>query len=91
MDINQLKKTRLLEVFNLITTHGNKIDGSYELSNIRASHDFDGYTCWMAYKDLTITLLFHGQYSLDYKEEKTVREFTHKVLELLEDKSNKRK
>jgi len=91
MEINQLKKNSLLEVFNYITTHGNKIDGSYELSNIRASYDFDGYTCWLKYKDLTITLLFHNKYSFDYKEEKTVREFTNKVSELLTENSNKRK
>jgi len=91
MDINQLKKTSLLEVFNMITTKGEKTDGVYELDNIRASYDFDGYTCWLMYKDLTITLLFHGKYSFDYKEEKTVKEFEHKVTDLLADKINKRK
>jgi len=91
MDINQLRKTSLLEVFNLITTKGKKVDGVYELEHIRASYDFDGYTCWLMYKDLTITLLFHGKYSFDYTEEKTVKAFEHKVTELLTEKINKRR
>jgi len=57
-----------LQVFNLITTKESKKDGVYALSDISASQDFDGYTCWLAYKDLTITLLFHGSYYFDYQQ-----------------------
>jgi hypothetical protein len=88
MDINQLKKRNLLQVFDLITTKGSKHDGVYELLGIRASHDFDGYTCWLAYKDLTITLLFHGKYDFDYQDEDTLKAFFKKISGLLADKDN---
>ncbi|MFT7098079.1 MAG: hypothetical protein ACJARM_002866, partial [Glaciecola sp.] len=53
MSLDRIKKQNLLKVFNLVTTKGTKTDSVYELSGIRASQDFDGYTCWLAYKDLT--------------------------------------
>ena len=88
MDIDQLKKRNMLQVFDLITTKGRKVDGVYELAGIRASYDFDGYTCWLVYKDLTITLLFHGNYDLDYQDEDTLKAFFKKIATLLADKDN---
>jgi hypothetical protein len=88
MDVNQQKKRNLLRVFNLITTKGRRFDGAYEFSDIRASHDFDGYTCWLAYKDLTVTLLFHGSYDFDYQHEDTLTVFFKKISGLLADKDN---
>lgn len=88
MDVNRLKKRDLLQIFNLITTKGRKFDGAYEFSGIRASHDFDGYTCWLAYKDLTITLLFHGSYDFDYQDEDTLKLFFKKVSALLSEKDH---
>jgi len=85
MYLNRLKKQNLLQVFNLITTKGSKLDGAYEFSGIRASHDFDGYTCWLAYKDLTITLLFHGSYDFDYQQVDTLEIFFKKISNLLAD------
>ena len=88
MDMNQLKKRNLLQVFDLITTKGNKCDGVYEFAGIRAANDFDGYTCWLAYKDLTITLLFHGKYDFDYKDEDTLKAFFKKIAVLIADRDN---
>jgi len=88
MDVNKLEKRNLLKAFNLITSKGNKSDGAYEFSDIKASHDFDGYTCWLAYKDLTITMLFHGPYRFDYKDKETVDIFFKKISKLLDDKDN---
>jgi hypothetical protein len=88
MDINKFKKRHLLQIFDLITTKGIKTDSTYTYSDISASHDFDGYTCWLSYKDLTVTLLFHGSYDLDYKEEDTLKIFFKKIANLLEDKND---
>lgn len=88
MEISQLKKRNLLEVFNLITTEGSRCDGVYEFEGIRAANDFDGYTCWLAYKDLTITLLFHGKYDFDYKDKDTLKVFFKKIAVLIADKDN---
>lgn len=85
MDVNKLEKRNLLKVFNLVTNKGNKVDGAYEFSDIKASHDFDGYTCWLSYKDLTITLLFHGPYGFDYKDKETVDVFFKKISKLISD------
>lgn len=88
MDINQNKKRNLLQAFDLITSKGIKVNGVYELLGIRASHDFDGYTCWLSYKDLTISLLFHGKYHFDYQDEDTLKAFFNKISGLLANKDN---
>ncbi len=81
---NILKEKRdYLRVFNLVTAQGNKDGGTYELNGIKAWHDFEGYTCWLKYKDLTITMLFHNQYQLDYDYPDTVKKFTDTVDQLL--------
>ena len=85
MDIDRQKKRNLLQVFDLITTKGCKINGTYEFLGVRASHDFDGYTCWLTYKDLTITMLFHGQYDFDYQDKDTLKAFFKKISGLLAD------
>ena len=72
---NTLKVRDLLQIFDLIASKGIKSDGVYQFEGIRAWHDFDGYTCWLAYKDVTITLLFHGKFSVDYEDENTLAEF----------------
>ncbi|RBW41619.1 DUF3081 domain-containing protein [Psychromonas sp. B3M02] len=85
MDINKMKKRHLLQVFELITRKGVKTEGVYEYHDIKASQDFDGYTCWLSFKDLTVTLLFHGAYDLDYKSEETLKIFFKKIANLLDD------
>ena len=85
MYLDRIKKQNLLQVFNLITTKGDEIGGVYTLSDITASQDFDGYTCWLAYKDLTITLLFHGSYDFNYQQNKTLEVFFKKIENLLSD------
>lgn len=86
MYLDRLKKQNLLQVFNLVTTNGTKKEGVYELDGIRASHDFDGYTCWLDYKDLNVSLLFHGSYGFEYKDEKTLEIFFNKIANLLDKK-----
>lgn len=82
--INNTLTTRdFLRIFDLISTNGIKSNGAYEFRGIRAWHDFDGYTCWLAYNDLTITILFHGKFSVEYKEENTFEKFNKKVNSLM--------
>ena len=83
--INQTLKSRdFLRVFDLISTKGIKLKGKYEFLGIRAWHDFDGYTCWLAYDDLTITMLFHGKFSVEYEKEDTFNAFNKKVNSLMD-------
>ena len=83
VDIDKHKMRHILETFEIVTSKGIKKNNEYQLSEMRAWHDFDGYVCWLGYKDLTITLLFHGKYQLDYQHSETVSEFFKKSASLL--------
>ena len=80
---NLLKYRDYLRLFDLISSKGVKSGSEYELSGIRAQHDFDGYTCWLAYKDLTITLLFHGKFDVEFENKDTFDEFYKKANSLI--------
>jgi len=87
MKISRLKKMNLLHVFNVVTTQGTHANGYYEFAGLRASLDIDGYTCWLSYKDLTVTLLFHGMYDFDYQEKDTLDTFFKKVVHILHEQA----
>jgi hypothetical protein len=72
-----------LQAFNEILTVGEKVDEGYEFEGIKAIHDFDGYTCWLKYKDLTLTLKFHNNYQFDFESTETLSHFMKKVDVLL--------
>lgn len=76
-------KRNFLHLFNVVSTQGEKINNGYEFQGIRAWHDFDGYTCWLKYNDLTVTLLFHNKYQFDYQSEDTLTNFMKKANKLL--------
>jgi len=80
---NTLTNRDFLSLFNLILSKGIKIESTYELSGIQAWSDFDGYTCWLSYKDLTITLLFHSKFDVDFEKKETFEEFYKKANSLI--------
>tara|TARA_B110000881_G_C18480283_1_gene466132 strand:+ start:109 stop:372 length:264 start_codon:yes stop_codon:yes gene_type:complete len=78
--INKTLKYRdFLRVFDLVATKGTKSSSVYDFLGIQAQHDFDGYTCWLRYKDLTITLLFHGKFEVEFDNKETFGEFYKKA------------
>lgn len=83
MDKILKEKRNYLHIFNVIVSKGDKKGTTYELEGISASHDFDGYTCWLTYKDLTITLLFHNKYQFEYTDNETAEHFVKKVDRIL--------
>jgi hypothetical protein len=83
MDRVLKEKRNFLQLFNVVSTQGEKINDGYEFQGIRAWHDFDGYTCWLKYNDLTVTLLFHNKYQFDYQSEDTLTNFMKKADKLL--------
>lgn len=87
MKNNSVALSDLLQVFNLVTTQGIKTNGTYDYQGIKAWHDFDGYTCFLGYKDLTLTLLFHGRFTFDFQQQETQDVFLSKVNRLLAAKS----
>ncbi len=83
MNEHQIALMDNLSVFNKIVSEGEKTGSKYHLNGLNAWHDYDGYTCYIEYKDLTLTLLFHGKLALDYKQKKTLEEFYGKTKSLL--------
>ena len=83
MNIKLQEKRHFLEIFNVITSKGQKQDRAYEYEGIRAWHDFDGYTCWLAYGDVTITLFFHNKVQVDYEKQETLNLFIKKISQIL--------
>ena len=53
MTNNILKYRDYLRLFDLKSSKGTQLGNQYEFVGIQAQCDFDGYTCWIAYKNLT--------------------------------------
>lgn len=80
---NQLETLDYLRVFDVVLSSGDKHDDEYHYQGIVAKHDLDGYTCYLHYHDLTLTLYFHNKYAFDYQKEETLEKFTKLVKRLL--------
>ena len=83
-----MKLSDYLKAYHYIVSHGEHQQGKYLFAELSAWHDFDGYSCWLGYKDLTIALLFHGRCSFDYEHEDTLNAFLKKATSMLSDKAN---
>ncbi|WP_077340087.1 DUF3081 family protein [Pseudocolwellia agarivorans] len=73
--MSTINTSQYLYVFNHVITNGINREGRLYLGKLTAWYDFDGYTCYLGYKDLTMTLYFHNRFSFDYQEETTLKEF----------------
>ncbi len=67
MDI-QLTTKDFLRVFEHIISKGENKGDKHQLGELSAWQDFDGYTCWLSYRDVTVTLMFHGKLKVDYEK-----------------------
>ena len=98
LTIKDFKTRDFLQVFELVLKEGEKQyfnsptgDNSghlakqsfFSLDGLKAWHDTDGYTCWLSFKDLTVTLLFHGKIALDFEKSETFDEFSRMTNRLL--------
>ena len=70
-----MKIHRYLSLFDYLISHGAKTDGKYKINGLTAWHDLDGYTCFIGYKDLMMTLYFHNKFSIEYEDSKTLKHF----------------
>jgi hypothetical protein len=64
-----------LYLFNHIISYGQQLEGKFHFEELSAWHDIDGYTCYIGYKDLTMSLYFHSRFDYDYQEKATFKEF----------------
>jgi hypothetical protein len=76
---NNLDQKQFLKAFNTIIEKGDKIEGNYLFNDVKAWHDYDGYCCYISYNNVEITLMFHGKYLLDYKDEGLLESFINKI------------
>jgi hypothetical protein len=74
-----MKLSQYLYVFNKVVATGDKRDEKFYLDGISAWHDFDGYTCYLSYKDMTLSLYFHGRFLFDYEDEQSLKQFNRLV------------
>jgi hypothetical protein len=74
-----MKLSKYLYAFNHVISEGRKEADAYFLGELTAWHDFDGYTCYIGYKDLVMNIYFHSQFSCDYANRETLKEFEQLV------------
>lgn len=78
-----MKISQYLYVFNYICTKGVKSENIYYLNDFFTWHDFDGYTCYIGYKDVVLTLHFHGKHSFTYQDTSSFKSFVEKIQDFL--------
>ena len=79
---NKLTTKEFLCAFDSICSKGEKQAHKYKLDEMYAWHDYDGYTCWLGYKDVKVTLMFHGSLKIEYGTLSNYDDFIKRCLEL---------
>ncbi len=70
-----IKLPNALSTFNQVISQGTKNERVYRLGELTAWYNFDGYSCYLGYKDLVLSMHFHSQFSCDYNDTKTLNKF----------------
>jgi Protein of unknown function (DUF3081) len=71
---------KALRVFDKATREGEKRDDGWHYRGLTVSTDFDGYTVFMNWQNVQLTIFFHNKFTVDCKNAFQLQEFT----ELLE-------
>ncbi len=79
---NRLTIMQFLRVFDAIRETGERTESKYMIGEMAAWHDYDGYTCWLGYKDVTVTLMFHGSLKIEYEDASNYAVFLKQCLAL---------
>jgi len=72
-----------LRVFEFIRSSGEQLDNKYQVGEMTAWHDYDCYTCWLSYRDVTVTLMFHGSLKIEYDKASNYEDFINHCLAML--------
>lgn len=78
---------KYLSVFNHVIEQGEKKGNKYHSHGLSAWHDFEGYTCYIGYQGLVMTIYFHNRYSYDIPDRETLAEFETLIDRLIIDKT----
>jgi len=76
---NSIDLKTCLRVFNEITSKGTRSEHYFEYQGFKAWSDFDGYTCFLQYNQVTMTLMFHGKYEIDSPGKEALAAFEQKL------------
>lgn len=76
---NELDTKFLLQVFEKIRQHGEKVDDSYRLNGVKAFTDLDGYTIFIEDAKVKLSFGFHNQYHFDYESRSDYESFEKKL------------
>ncbi|QBY04808.1 DUF3081 domain-containing protein [Thalassotalea sp. HSM 43] len=76
---NLIDNKLALTAFERITRLGEKTDTGYQFQGVSAWQDYDGYTCFLGYNDVTMTLMFHGKYDIEYSTSDSLKQFMKKI------------
>ena len=78
---------KYLSIFNRVIEQGEQRNDKYHSHGLTAWHDFEGYTCFIGYRELTMTIHFHNKYTYDTPDRQTLAEFETLIDQLANDKT----
>ncbi|MFD2164889.1 DUF3081 family protein [Thalassotalea euphylliae] len=81
---NELDVKYCLSVFNKVLSDGDNVDGKRQWQGLSAWADFDGYTCYLQFNQVIVTLLFHGKYAIEKPNEDAWQQFLKKLKQVSE-------
>ncbi|OBT02633.1 hypothetical protein A9259_06995 [Vibrio cyclitrophicus] len=81
---NRITIKEFLRVFDYIRSSGEQLENKYQFGEMFAWHDYDGYTCWLSYRGVTVTLMFHGSLKIEYDKAPNYEGFINRCLAMLE-------
>jgi hypothetical protein len=76
---NQVDSHVILEVYEIVRTHGQKNGHEYVLEGITVSTDHDGYTVYLSGHGVAMHLAFHNTYHFNYESERELELFMKKL------------
>ena len=79
---NSIDLKQCLLAYDVVCQKGKSVDGRHEYLGVTAWTDFDGYHCFLKYKDVEMTLMFHGKYDIQFTSADNLRQFEKKLIEL---------
>ena len=76
---NELDIKYCLSVFNKVLSDGEVSEGKRHWHGLSAWADFDGYTCYLQFNQVVVTLLFHGKYAVEMPNDDAWQQFLKKI------------
>ena len=87
LPMEKLDINHTLRAFNIIREQGVERDGEHHLGGVAATSDFDGYTITMHDDYVTLRILFHNKFELDYSSGRQLDAFIEKLESIARKKS----